>query len=307
MVSGSSLINHLPAVRGRYRAGADLSKSNWFQVGGKAEVLFKPEDVTDLAAFLQQKPAEVPVTILGVGSNLIIREGGIQGVVIKLGRGFTQCEVNGLQMRVGAACMDVHVAEIAAAAGLSGLEFLSGIPGTIGGALRMNGGAYGSDMAAIVVEAEAIDPAGRVHRLSHAEMGFTYRHCSIPEGWIFTGCILQAQAGDVQEIQQRMQEIRQAREASQPVRSRTGGSTFKNPQGHKAWQLIDAAGCRGLRHGDAQVSELHCNFLINHGEASAADLEALGEEVRQRVHALSGIWLEWEIKRIGDSNTTASA
>jgi UDP-N-acetylmuramate dehydrogenase len=196
--------------------------------------------------------------------------------------------------------MDIHVAHIAQEASLSGLEFLSGIPGTIGGALRMNGGAYGSDMSQILLSAEAVDLDGNIHQLSLSDMQFTYRHCGVPEGWIFTSCTLRGTAGDAEEIGRLMDEIMQARESSQPVRARTGGSTFKNPEGHKAWQLIDAAGCRGLRRGEAHVSELHCNFMINHGGATAKELEALGEEVRRRVHAHSGILLEWEIKRIGE-------
>jgi UDP-N-acetylmuramate dehydrogenase len=294
------LLSKLPPVRGRYRANADLSKSNWFGVGGVAEVLFKPEDAEDLAVFLRGKPADIPVTVIGVGSNVIVRDGGIAGIVVRLGRGFVGCEVREAGIRTGAACLDIHVAELAADTGIAGLEFLSGIPGTIGGALRMNGGAYGCDISQVLVEAEAIDPQGVLHRLTPAELHYSYRHCGLPEGWIFTGCTLRGTVGDKAEIVARMAEIKTQRETSQPVRSRTGGSTFKNPEGHKAWQLIDAAGCRGLRRGDAQVSELHCNFLINHGSAMAADLEALGEEVRTRVYAQSGIMLEWDIKRIGE-------
>ncbi len=301
-IQGSAnLVECLPEVRGRYRENAELSKSNWFQVGGTAEVLFKPEDVEDLADFLRGKPQDVPVTVIGVGSNLIVRDGGIAGVVIRLGRGFAGCSVHGAEISAGAACLDIHVAELAAEHGLAGLEFLCGIPGTIGGALRMNGGAYGSDISQVLVEAQALDPQGALHCLKPEELHYTYRHCGLPEGWIFTGCTLRGVPGDQNEILARMQKIKQERESSQPVRSRTGGSTFKNPEGHKAWQLIDAAGCRGLRIGDAQVSELHCNFLINHGTASAADLENLGEEVRRRVKEHSGITLEWEIKRMGHS------
>jgi UDP-N-acetylmuramate dehydrogenase len=298
-----SIIDILPKTRGRYRANADLSKSNWFGVGGVAEVLFKPEDAEDLADFLRGKPADVPITIIGVGSNLIVRDGGIKGVVIRLGRGFVETGIRNQEsgeIHAGAACLDIHVAELAADYGLTGLEFLSGIPGTIGGALRMNGGAYGSDISQVLVEAEAIDAQGNFHRLKPADLQYTYRHCGAPEDWIFTRCILRGKAGDKAEIAARMAEIKTQREASQPVRSRTGGSTFKNPEGHKAWALIDSAGCRGLRMGDAQVSELHCNFLINHGNATAAELEALGEEVKRRVRQHSGVELEWEIKRIGE-------
>lgn len=300
----SKLIDRLPQTRGRYRENADLSKSNWFGVGGVAEVLFKPEDAEDLATFLRGKPVDVPVTIIGVGSNLIVRDGGIKGVVIRLGRGFVESGIKNLESReiyAGAACMDIHVAELAAEYGLTGLEFLSGIPGTIGGALRMNGGAYGSDISQVLVEAEAIDAQGNLHQLKPEDLHYSYRHSGAPEDWIFISCILRGTAGDKTEIAARMAEIKRQREASQPVRSRTGGSTFKNPEGHKAWALIDAAGCRGLRIGDAQVSELHCNFLINHGNATAAELEALGEEVKRRVREHSGVELEWEIKRLGDA------
>jgi UDP-N-acetylmuramate dehydrogenase len=296
------LIRRLPPVRGKMRANAELSRSNWFQVGGQAEVLFKPEDTADLMQFLQQKPADVPVTILGVGSNVIVRDGGLDGVVIRLGRGFTECNAKGALLKVGAACLDVHVAALAQEAGLTGLEFLSGIPGTIGGALRMNAGAYGSDIARVLISAEAVDAEGNQHHLTPDDFGYGYRHCHLPDGWIFTHCMLRGEIGDPTRIAETMQEIRNQREQTQPIHSRTGGSTFKNPaSGQKAWELIDAAGCRGLRVGDAQVSELHCNFLINHGSATAQDLETLGEEVLQRVKAHSGITLEWEIKRIGTS------
>jgi UDP-N-acetylmuramate dehydrogenase len=289
----------LPRTRGRYRFDADLSKSNWFQVGGKAEVLFKPEDAADLAHFIKHKPAGVPVTLLGVGSNMIIRDGGIKGVVIRLGRGFAQCMAEGEQVTAGAACLDVHIAKIAADAGLSGLEFLSGIPGTLGGALAMNGGAYGSDISQVATQIECVDEQGEIRRVPPTTFQYGYRHAQVPPGWIFTGATLQGKPGDKDEILARMAQIQTEREASQPIRSRTGGSTFKNPPSHKAWELVDAAGCRGLRVGDAEMSEKHCNFMINHGNATAADLENLGEEVRRRVQQKTGILLEWEIKRIG--------
>lgn len=292
--------NSLPEVRGRYRFNADLSKSNWFQVGGHAEVLFKPEDADDLAHFIKHKPKGVPITLLGVGSNLIIRDGGIKGIVIRLGRGFAKCEVDGEMLYAGAGCLDINVAKVAAEAGLSGLEFLSGIPGTIGGALAMNGGAYGSDISQIVTRIQAIDAHGNLCEESPATFQYRYRHATIPEGWIFTRTTLKGMPGKKEDIEARMQQIHKEREASQPIRSRTGGSTFKNPTGYKAWELIDKAGCRGLRIGDAQISELHCNFMINHGNATATDLEELGEEVRRRVKAQSGVLLEWEIKRIGE-------
>ena len=293
------LIDRLPAVRGRYTEAADLSRVTWFKVGGPAEVMFRPVDAEDLCAFLAAKPADVPVTVLGVGSNLLVRDGGIDGVVIRLGRGFTEIKAEGATVTAGTAALDLNVAIAARSAGISGLEFLSGIPGLIGGALRMNAGAYGREMTNVTVAAEAVDAQGKLHKLSHADLGFTYRHSAIAEDWIFTSATLQGEAGDPAAIQARMDEIQQARAETQPLRTPTGGSTFKNPDGHKAWQLVDQAGCRGLRMGGAQVSELHCNFLINTGDATAADIEALGEEVRRRVFAQSGVTLEWEIKRIG--------
>ncbi|WP_421706943.1 UDP-N-acetylmuramate dehydrogenase [Algihabitans sp.] len=298
------LLDRLPPVRGRYSENADLAKITWFRVGGPAEVSFRPADRADLQAFLAAKPNDVPVTVIGVGSNLLVRDGGVPGVVLRLGRDFAGIDTaesnqGGTALDVGAACLDLNVARTAAEAGLTGLEFLCGVPGTIGGALRMNAGAYGHELKDALVWAEAADPQGQLHRLSPEEMGLSYRRSSVPADWIFLGCRLRGQPGDAAEIQARMAEIQSSREESQPIRTRTGGSTFKNPPGEKAWQLIDAAGCRGLTLGGAQVSEKHCNFLINTGTASAADLEALGEEVRRRVKANSGIALEWEIKRIG--------
>jgi len=297
--STDRLIDRLPAVRGRYTEAADLSRVTWFKVGGPAEVMFRPVDFDDLATFLSAKPADVPVTVLGVGSNLLVRDGGIDGVVIRLGRGFAEITTDGTQVTAGAAALDLNVAIAARAAGIAGLEFLSGIPGLIGGALRMNAGAYGREMTDVVLEAYALDANGLLHTLKSADLGFTYRHSGVPADWIFTGATLQGEAGAPEAIQARMDEIQKARAETQPLRTPTGGSTFKNPEGHKAWQLIDAAGCRGLRMGGAQVSELHCNFLINVGGATATDIEALGEEVRRRVFAQSGVTLDWEIKRIG--------
>lgn len=298
--SRASLIESLPPVRGELQANAPLAPLTWFRVGGPAEVLFRPADAEDLAAFLAVLPADVPVTVIGVGSNLLVRDGGVKGVVIRLGKGFSRIEVlPGHRIRAGVGALDVAVARAAQEAGIAGLEFYRGIPGSIGGALRMNGGAYGRETKDVLVEAIAIDRRGGRHVLNNAGMGYTYRHCSVAEDWIFVEAVFQGEAGDPDEIARRMDEITAAREASQPVRTRTGGSTFKNPEGQKSWQLIDAAGCRGLRRGGAQVSELHCNFLINTGTANAADLEDLGEEVRARVKAQSGISLEWEIRRIG--------
>lgn len=294
------LLDRLPPVRGRYSENADLAKITWFRVGGPAEVSFRPADRGDLLAFLAAKPQDVPLTVIGVGSNLLVRDGGVPGVVLRLGRAFAQMRRGeDATLDVGAACLDLTVAKAAAEAALAGLEFLCGVPGTIGGALRMNAGAYGRELKDALVWAEAADPQGKVHRLSPEDMGLTYRKSAVPTDWIFLGCRLRGQPGEPAEIQARMREIQDSRESSQPIRTRTGGSTFKNPPGEKAWQLVDAAGCRGLQIGGAQVSEKHCNFLINTGTATAADIEALGEEVRRRVKAQSGIELEWEIKRIG--------
>ena len=294
------LLDRLPPVRGRYSTNADLANITWFRVGGPAEVSFRPADRDDLLDFLAAKPQDVPLTVIGVGSNLLVRDGGVPGVVLRLGRPFAEMRRGeGATLDVGAACLDLTVAKAAAEASLAGLEFLCGVPGTIGGALRMNAGAYGRELKDALIWAEAADPGGRVHRLSPEDMGLTYRKSAVPKDWIFLGCRLRGEAGDPAVIQARMREIQDSRESSQPIRTRTGGSTFKNPPGEKAWQLIDAAGCRGLQIGGAQVSEKHCNFLINTGTATAADIEALGEEVRRRVKMQSGIELEWEIRRIG--------
>ncbi len=298
-VAETRLIDRLPKVRGRLAAGSALSAVTWFRVGGPADVLFRPADIEDLAQFLKQKPDDVPVTVIGVGSNLLVRDGGIEGVVIRLGRGFTDIRANGTAISAGAGALDLNVALSARDAGIGGLEFLSGIPGTIGGALRMNAGAYESDVSQVFDHADALDAHGTLHRLGKAEMEFTYRHSGVPEDWIFVAGAFAGRADDPKAIHARIQEIQSKREESQPVRARTGGSTFVNPTGHKAWKLIDDAGCRGLRKGGAMVSDKHCNFLINTGEASAADIEALGEEVRRRVRDKSGIDLVWEIKRIG--------
>jgi UDP-N-acetylmuramate dehydrogenase len=288
-----------PKLRGRLLANQSLADLTWFRVGGPAQLLFMPEDEADLCYFLSRLPVETPVTVIGLGSNLIIRDGGIAGVVIRLGRGFNDIAIEGTRIRAGAAVPDVKIARTAQEAGLAGLAFLRGIPGGIGGALRMNGGAYGRETKDALVEARAVDRQGRVHVLSNADMRYAYRHSGAPDDYIFTQGLLAGERGDPAIIAAEMDKITESREATQPVKSRTGGSTFKNPRGHKAWQLIDAAGCRGLRLGDAQVSEMHCNFLINLGHASAADIETLGETVRRRVKENSGIDLEWEIKRIG--------
>jgi UDP-N-acetylmuramate dehydrogenase len=300
MALAADMLSRLPKVRGRYQPMVSMADLTWFRVGGPAEILFTPADEADLAEFLRGTPAAIPVTVVGVGSNLLVREGGIDGVVIRLGRGFGAIAVeDGGRIRAGGAVPDVKVARAALEAGLAGLSFLRGIPGTVGGVLRMNGGAYGRETRDVLVEARALDRAGRVHVLSNADMGYAYRHCGAPEDFIFTEALFQGEAGDPATIAEDMKAITEARESTQPVRSRTGGSTFKNPDGAKAWRLIEAAGCRGLAIGGAKVSQLHCNFLINEGTATAGDLETLGETVRARVRETSGIELEWEIRRIG--------
>jgi UDP-N-acetylmuramate dehydrogenase len=290
----------LPPVRGSLGHDVPLKDLVWFRAGGPAEVLFRPADVDDLASFIAARPADLRVTVIGVGSNLLVRDGGIPGVVVRLSSTFGRIETNGLRVRAGAAALDGAVARAAADAGIAGVEFLRGVPGTIGGALRMNAGCYGREIKDILVEAVAIDGKGNKIRLSSAEMGFEYRKASgAGEDLIFVEAVFEGVRDEPAAIRARMDELSANREASQPIKSKTGGSTFKNPPGHKAWQLIDEAGCRGLMVGAAQVSEKHTNFLINTGDATAADLEALGEEVRRRVKEKSGITLEWEIKRVG--------
>lgn len=297
---GEALIARLPRVRGPYTANAAIRDLTWFRAGGPADVLFIPADADDLAAFLAGCPADIPVLVIGVGSNLLVRDGGVPGVVVRLGRGFMNITREGeTRLRAGAAVLDVALAKAALEAGLAGLEFMRGIPGGVGGGLRMNAGAYGREFKDTLVEAVALTRTGGRVVLSNAEMGFSYRKSAVSPDLIFIEGLFEGTPGDKAEIEARMNEITRSREATQPIRSRTGGSTFKNPPGHKAWQLIDAAGCRGLRHGDAEVSTLHCNFLINHGKASGNEIEALGEEVRARVKAQSGVELEWEIKRVG--------
>jgi len=303
MISRIRLIDRLPAVRGDLTADASLAEYTWFRVGGPADVLFQPADRDDLFDFLAGLPADVPVTVIGVGSNLLVRDGGVRGVVIRLGRSFGQIERAGDQMiRAGAGAIDPAVSAFARDLGLAGLEFLTGVPGTIGGALRMNAGAYGGDMQAITVSATLVDAKGETKHLTAEEIGFSYRHTEVPEDWIFVECTLRGHAGDSAEIAAKMAAIRAAREDSQPLRTRTGGSTFANPPDTSAWKLVDEAGCRGLRVGGAQVSEKHCNFLLNLGDATAADIETLGEEVRARVKATSGVDLRWEIRRIGEAS-----
>jgi UDP-N-acetylmuramate dehydrogenase len=290
----------LPPIRGRVQADAPLAPFTWFRAGGHAEFLVRPADAADLATLLRGLPSTTPVQVIGAASNLIIRDGGLPGVTIRLARGFSTIAIEPDGVIAGAAALDLTVAETAAAAGLTGLEFLSGIPGTIGGAVAMNAGAYGGDIAHVLSWAECVTRDGEKRRLSSTELAFGYRHAKIPPGSVITRVRLSAKPGATPVIAAKMAEIRASREASQPIRARTGGSTFRNPDGGtKAWELIDAAGCRGLALGGAMVSEKHCNFLINTGTATAADIEALGEEVRRRVKAATGVILEWEIRRVG--------
>jgi UDP-N-acetylmuramate dehydrogenase len=290
----------MPDLRGALDANAPTAPLSWFRTGGPAQVLFTPADANDLAYFLGQLDTSIPIFVVGLGSNLLVRDGGMPGVIIRLGKAFAEVVVEeGLRVRAGAAAPDVKVARAAAEAGIAGLSFLRGIPGTIGGALRMNGGAYGGETKDVLVEARGVRRSGEKVRYTNAEMGFTYRHAGVPDDVIFTEALFEGRPGDREAILAEMNAITEARSSTQPVNTRTGGSTFKNPPGHKAWELVDKAGCRGLRRGDAQVSEMHCNFLINHGSATAADIEGLGEEVRRRVRDTSGVELEWEIKRVG--------
>jgi len=292
-----------PDLRGRLFANAPLADATWFRVGGPAQALFSPADEEDLAYLMGALPLDVPVTTIGLGSNLIVRDGGIGGVVVRLGgRAFNAIEVaDGCRIFAGAAAPDQFVAKAAATAGVDGLAFLRGVPGSIGGALRMNAGAHGGETKDVLVEARGVDRSGATRAYSNADMGFSYRRSSVADDVIFTRAILRGGPGEPAAIAAEMERITRAREESQPIRERTGGSTFKNPPGEKAWKLVDGAGCRGLTIGDAQVSPMHCNFLINRGRATAADIEALGEEVRRRVRERSGVHLEWEIKRVGVS------
>jgi UDP-N-acetylmuramate dehydrogenase len=292
----------MPELRGRLTANQRLSELTWFRVGGPAQVLFTPADEDDLAYFLSRLPTELPVTVVGVGSNLIVRDGGLPGVVIRLApRGFGEASAQGEIVSAGAAALDKRVAETAAAANLGGLEFFFGIPGTIGGALRMNAGANGAETKDVLCEASGVGRDGKKHVFINAEMKFVYRNSGVDASIIFTSARFRGKPATPEAIRVRMNEVQAHREAAQPIREKTGGSTFKNPPGNSAWKLIDAAGCRGLRVGGAQVSEMHCNFLINTGEATASDIETLGETVRARVKENSGIELHWEIKRIGIS------
>lgn len=290
----------MPDLRGRLSANTSLADVTWFRVGGPAQVLFMPADEGDLAYFLKHRPRDLPVYVIGLGSNLLVRDGGVPGVVIRLGRGFSEIKVEeGHRLRAGTAVPDVKVARAAAEAGIRGLAFYRGIPGSIGGALRMNAGAHGRETKDCLISARAVDPSGTIHVLSLADMGFTYRHSGVPNDWIFTEATYAGEPGDPAEILKEMDEVAEYREKNQPIKERTGGSTFKNPPGHSAWKLVDQAGCRGLRVGGAKVSEMHCNFLINDNQATGEDVETLGETVRARVRETAGIVLDWEIIRLG--------
>ncbi|WP_072396780.1 UDP-N-acetylmuramate dehydrogenase [Hyphomicrobium sp. CS1GBMeth3] len=296
----ADLRERMPELRGRLAANVVLADITWFRAGGPAQVLFTPADEADLAYFLKHKPKDLPAFVIGLGSNLLVRDGGVPGVVIRLGRGFSEIKVEpNHRLRAGTAVPDVKVARAAADAGIAGLAFYRGIPGSIGGALRMNAGAHGSETKDVLVEARAVDPDGNIHMLTLEGMGFTYRHSGVPANWIFTEALYQGTPGEPADILRAMEEVADYREQNQPIKERTGGSTFKNPPGNSAWKLIDDAGCRGFRVGGAQVSEKHCNFLINNQSATGEDIERLGETVRARVKANAGVTLEWEIIRLG--------
>ena len=290
----------LPELQGTAERGGSLADFIWFRTGGPAEWLVRPKDENDLAGFLKEVDSDVPVTPIGVGSNLIVRDGGVEGIVVRLPKSFAKVNIEpGNRVRAGGAAMGITVASAARDAGIAGLEFLRGIPGTAGGAVRMNAGAYGREVADILIEARLVLRDGSIETWSLDRLGYTYRHSAVPSGAVVVEALFEGAPGDPQTIGAEMDRIAAEREASQPLRSRTGGSTFKNPPGHKAWALIDAAGCRGLTVGDAQVSEKHCNFLLNLGSATSAEIEDLGEEVRRRVMEKCNIQLEWEIQRIG--------
>jgi UDP-N-acetylmuramate dehydrogenase len=293
-------VKAMPPVRGRLTEGAALAPLVWFKAGGNAQWLFEPKDADDLSAFLAALDPAVPVMALGLGSNLIVRDGGVPGVVVRLGKPFARVErLDDVTLRCGGGASGILVSSTARDAGIGGVEFLRSIPGTVGGFVRMNGGAYGREVKDVLIEADVVLRSGERVTLSLADLGYTYRHSALPDGAVVVSATFRGAPAEPSVIQTEMDRIAAAREASQPLRSKTGGSTFKNPDGHKAWALVDAAGCRGLRRGDAQVSEKHCNFLLNLGSASSADIEGLGEEVRDKVKAQSGVTLEWEIQRVG--------
>lgn len=307
------LLAHIPdlsdGIAGRLTSNFKLTSATWFRVGGPAQLFFQPDDEADLARFLKKLPEDIPVQMLGLGSNMLVRDGGIEGVVIRLGRKFATLETDGaLRLRAGAAVPDQKLAKVAADNGIAGFSFYRGIPGVIGGALRMNAGANGGETKDHLLEVRAVNRQGEVVSLSNTEMGYSYRHSSAPDDLIFTSALYEGTAGDPVALKAEVEEVARYREEKQPTRERTGGSTFKNPDGHSAWKLVDEAGCRGLRIGGAQVSEKHCNFLLNVENATGYELELLGETVRKRVVETSGVRLEWEIKRLGtfaDGQTVA--
>lgn len=296
--------NNLKKAFPTIRENSELAKVNWFQVGGKAELMFRPKTEDELIKFLQICPKEVPLFVFGVGSNIIIRDGGIRGVVLRLGRDFAGCEmVEDNRIKVGASCLDVNLAQFSMLNSVTGLEFLSGIPGTIGGAIKMNAGAYGVETKDVLVEAYAVDRSGKKHIIRASDMNFSYRHSNPAiSDLIYVGGLFQGAVGEASEIKKAINDIQTKREETQPIRSKTGGSTFKNPDSVSAWKLVDEAGCRGLKIGDAQISEKHCNFMINTGNAKASDLEKLGDVVRDKVKEKTGTELNWEIKRIGEKD-----
>ena len=292
----------LPEIRGKYKFDYNIAHFTWFKVGGNADILFKPEDTEDLINFLKEKDANLEIMVLGAGSNIIIRDGGFAGAVVKLGRSFTEIEkTKDGNLAVGAGCLNYNLAKFAAANSVEGFEFLVGIPGTTGGGVAMNAGAYGSEFKDLVISVEAIDPSGNRKSFSFDEMGFSYRKNSLPKGLIFTKVIFKVKTGKVTDIQSKMNEINKNRSETQPITEKTGGSTFANPDGYKAWELIDDAGLRGYSIGGASMSKKHCNFMINDGSATASDMENLGEFVRKKVKENSGIELKWEIKRVGEN------
>jgi len=295
-----SLLQQLPQTRGKYRENASLAKMCWFQVGGDVDVLYQPADKEDLAQFMANLPDHIPYFIFGVGSNILISDKGFKGVAIRLGRGFNYVSNEAATVKAGAACLDVNIANFCCDKSIAGLEFLSGIPGTLGGALAMNAGAYGLEIKDVLLEATAVGRAGQIRQFKPEEIGYTYRGKQLDKNWIFVEALLKGKEGEQAEIAAKIANIQQQRSGTQPIKSRTGGSTFKNPDGMSAWKLIDEAGCRGLTIGGAQVSEMHCNFFINTGDATAADLENLMKEVKAKVHAKTGVMLEEEIKVIGN-------
>ena len=301
LTAAPRLLDRLPPVRGLLRERAPLAGLSWFRTGGPAEVLYRPADADDLSAFLRELDPAIDVTVIGLGSNTLVRDGGVDGVVVAPGKAFSAISLDGVRVSAGAGAPGAAVARACRDRSVAELEFLAGIPGTIGGALRMNAGAYGKEIADIVVDARAFDRQGTLHVLSRAELGLGYRSCAVDENWIFVSARLEGKPGRKREIARRMDEIADRRKSTQPVQSRTGGSTFRNPDSGSAWELIEAAGCRGLAVGGAAVSERHCNFLVNDGTATASDIETLGERIRERVLARCGVTLEWEIRRIGRS------